>query len=210
MSHPQPKTVSRTFRLFCFVLCLFAYSLTTILPLLPVPVTAASAAQTQITATGKKNGVSAPQKNLHARPWTFGQSPDREADIWRHGKRTERIREHAVSDAKNGPKAVNTAPIIDRALKNTEKKQGGLNVGIRNESASWRPLLPTGNARPYENQTRTGRHIVGAFADVKSGDDLSIRLGPELILKDEQSIEKSASNQPDSALGMGMQFKLDF
>ncbi|MDR0815938.1 MAG: hypothetical protein LBN28_00830 [Desulfovibrio sp.] len=211
MSPPQSsETASRAFRLLCLVLCLFAQCLTTTLPLLPVPATAASAAQTQTMAPGKKNGGAAPQKNLHARPWIFGKSPDREADIWRHGERAERIREHAVPDAKSMPKAVNTAPVIDRALKNAEKKQDGLNVDIRNESASWRPLLPTENARPYENQTRTGRHIVGAFADMKSGDDLSIRLGPELILKDEQSIEKSAGNQPDSALGMGMQFKLDF
>ncbi len=39
---------------------------------------------------------------------------------------------------------------------------------------------------------------------------LSIRVGPELILKDEQRERANANKQPESALGLGMQFKLDF
>ena len=54
------------------------------------------------------------------------------------------------------------------------------------------------------------RHVVRAYADVDAGDDLSIRVGPELILKDEQRERANANKQPESALGLGMQFKLDF
>jgi len=45
---------------------------------------------------------------------------------------------------------------------------------------------------------------------VDAGDDLNVSVGPELILKDEQRERAAANKQPDSALGMGMQFKLGF
>ena len=51
---------------------------------------------------------------------------------------------------------------------------------------------------------------VRAFADVDAGDNLNVRVGPELILKDEQRERAGANKQPESALGMGMQFKLGF
>jgi hypothetical protein len=54
------------------------------------------------------------------------------------------------------------------------------------------------------------RHVVRAYADVDAGDDLNVSVGPELILKDEQRERTAANKQPDSALGMGMQFKLGF
>jgi hypothetical protein len=55
-----------------------------------------------------------------------------------------------------------------------------------------------------------GKRVIRAFADVDAGEDLSINVGPELILKDEQARQDSSSTQPDSAVGMGMHFKLDF
>ena len=50
-----------------------------------------------------------------------------------------------------------------------------------------------------------------AFADVAPSDNLDINIGPELILKDDNSRDQIAnSSQPDTVLGLGMNFKLDF
>lgn len=53
--------------------------------------------------------------------------------------------------------------------------------------------------------------MVRAYADLETDGDVSISVGPELILRDEQTRERNSNtNQPDSVLGMGMQFKMDF
>jgi hypothetical protein len=117
--------------------------------------------------------------------------------------------------ASQAEQSVDTASAIDEALNQAERmrqKQTGLNLSIRNESTSFRDVRSQGggDANPGENPARTGRHVVGAFADVQSGEDLRILVGPELSIKDELAWEKSAGDEPDSSLGMGMRFKLDF
>lgn len=155
------------------------------------------------------------KKSLHGSAWAFGQSDDRDAAIWRQGTPVRHLHERAVKDAGLKKKAMNTTPGIDSALDEAagkkKKKKSGLGVSVENETATWRERLPTESARPDESLPLESRHVVRAFADVDAGEDLSISVGPELILKDEQNRDHSANNsQPDSALGLGMQFKLDF
>lgn len=154
------------------------------------------------------------KKALHGNAWAFGQSDDRDAAIWRQGTPVRSLHDRAVSKAGVKKKAMNTAPGIDNALNEaagSKKKKSGLALSVENETSTWRERLPTETARPDEILPLESRHVVRAFADVEAGEDLSISVGPELILKDEQNRDHSASNsQPDSALGLGMQFKLDF
>jgi hypothetical protein len=151
---------------------------------------------------------------LHAPSWVFGNPAGRETRQWQQGVGADELKKKAVPAGQAG-QSVNTASAIDEALKRAERtsqKQGGLNLSIRNESASFKEAQPQGgmSPQPGENPVRTGRHRVGAFADVQSGEDLRILVGPELSIKDELGMEKSAGSQPDSSLGMGMRFKLDF
>ena len=137
------------------------------------------------------------------------------ADAGKKGTPVRHLHERAVKDAGLKKKAMNTTPGIDSALDEAagkkKKKKSGLGVSVENETATWRERLPTESARPDESLPLESRHVVRAFADVDAGEDLSISVGPELILKDEQNRDHSANNsQPDSALGLGMQFKLDF
>ncbi|MDR2573994.1 MAG: hypothetical protein LBC94_06585 [Desulfovibrio sp.] len=171
----------------------------------------ALAAQTALPKT-QKNAFRKSQAP-HAHPWVFSRPDNHRLRQWRQGVDAEDLQKKAVPARK--PEAVNTASAIDEALERAEqqnRRPGSLNVSIRNEGASFRdvPSLDNSSSHPGENPVRAGRHIVGAFADVQSGEDLHILVGPELSIKDELGQEKSAGNQPESALGMGMQFKLDF
>lgn len=91
------------------------------------------------------------------------------------------------------------------------RPKGSLGLSMENETTTWNVTPMREAMRPDEVQARDSRHVVRAFADMEPTDDLSISVGPELILKDEQhGAESAGSSQPDSALGLGMQFKLDF
>ncbi|MDR2055002.1 MAG: hypothetical protein LBQ10_03920 [Desulfovibrio sp.] len=176
--------------------------------LAPCPGQAAQAEHSQKTQQKAK------AQPLHAPSWVFSSPDSRKARQWQQGVGADELKKKAIP-AGQDERSINTSSAIDEALKRAERmsqKQSGLNLSIRNESTSFRDVQPQGggNAHPGENPVRTGRHIVGAFADVQSGEDLNILFGPELSIRDELSMEKSAGNQPDSSLGMGMQFKLDF
>ena len=167
------------------------------------------------SSAGKRDKAVRKAQPLHSSAWAFGQSGDRNSAIWRQGTPVQNLHKRAVSGVGGGKKAMNTAPGIDNALNaadgNKKKAKNGLALSVENETSAWRKRLPAEGARPDESLPLESRHVVRAFADVEAGDDLSISVGPELILKDEQNRDHSASNsQPDSALGLGMQFKLDF
>ena len=126
-----------------------------------------------------------------------------------------------------GKGAVDTGDAIERALSAAQaaskaeeakaaseqgfKPKGSLGLSMKDSTTTWNVTPMREAMRPDEILVRDRQHVVRAFADVEPTDDLSIRVGPELILKDEQHAAESAgSSQPDSALGLGMQFKLDF
>lgn len=112
-------------------------------------------------------------------------------------------------------RSADTTGGIDRALRaaseKEKKKKGGLGLSMENEGTTFKVDPGRSAWRADENLNRAGRHVVRAFADVEPSDDLSINLGPELILKDESNVEEKANqSQPDSVLGLGMHFKYDF
>ncbi len=174
---------------------------------------------------------------LHGQPWAFGASEDRKAALWQRGVPARSLKQRAVSSAARGafggvtaPRkgqaadgAMNTGAGIDRALATARsgtgernaargaRPKGGLGLRMENETTTWNVTPMRESLRPDEVLARDSRHVVRAFADMEPTDDLSISVGPELILRDEQrGAESAGASQPDSALGLGMQFKLDF
>ncbi|WP_291439776.1 hypothetical protein [Desulfovibrio sp.] len=147
---------------------------------------------------------------VHARAWTFREGSS--LDAWQaQGTPTDNLHSRAVN-APAGGKAVDTAKGIDSALNaasGSNKNKSALALSVEDESSSWREP-GAGCITPDENLSMESRHVVRAYADTTVGDDLSISLGPELILRNEQRERPSSNKQPDSALGLGMQFKLDF
>lgn len=153
------------------------------------------------------------RQGLHGRSWAFGHSSDRNAAIWREGVPSEDLHGRAVSGSLE-KKAVNTAKSISSALSGSaqgKKKKNPLGISVESEVSTWREPLPTDGVRPDEVLPLESRHVVRAYADLETDGDVSISVGPELILRDEQTRERNSNtNQPDSVLGMGMQFKMDF
>ena len=152
------------------------------------------------------------RRGVHADSWAFSRGPS-SRDEWRDGMPMETLQRRAVEGAVGKGKGMNTASGINSALDATDKRKhagGDVGVSIREEASSWREGHGPGVV-PDENLPMESRHVVGAYAGVKTEDDLSVKVGPELILKNEQRENPHADNrQPDSSLGVGMQFKLDF
>lgn len=150
-------------------------------------------------------GAEAEQTGVHAPGWAFGQSESRNDRIWQKGidgdvVSRKKKRDKAGTEKKGG---------LESATK--ENIRGSLGFSLKEETSSWKTTPEARSIHPDENIYRDRKHVVRAFADVQAGDDFSISVGPELILKDEQPTEESATeSQPDSALGLGMRFKYDF
>lgn len=150
-------------------------------------------------------------KGLHAPAWAFGGGAQ-SRDAWREGTSSSELKKRAVGDDAPAEKSVNTTASINSALKGSMEKEehkSGLAVSVGQEDSAWRKKGQH-EIEADENVPMQSRHVVRAYADVDAGDDVSIRVGPELILKDEQRERNNANKQPESALGLGMQFKLDF
>lgn len=150
-------------------------------------------------------------RTAHGIAWAFGNSPDRQSSIWIKGIGAEDISNNARPKIfrKN---AADTSNGIDAALRRAGKKsRTEIDLKMKNETSNWKST-PAGNyPQADEKIAREGRHILGAYAGVKATQDLNINLGPEIIIKDEQNVhESSNASQPDAALGLGMNFKLDF
>ena len=149
---------------------------------------------------------------IHAPTWAFdGGAHSREA--WRGGASTSDLQKRAVGEEVAKEHSVNTASGINSALNTANAKadrKNGLAVSVGQDDSAWRKKGQMEPEAADENIPMQSRHVVRAFADVDAGDDLNVRVGPELILKDEQRERAGANKQPESALGMGMQFKLGF
>lgn len=162
----------------------------------------------QNNQSGVNTGRIQAKETLHAKPWAFGRSSDRDAALWHNG-----IDGNAITHKSSPKKAANTSSGIDQALIDAQKKsrKGKLGVSMENESTTWKVSPQQKSLRPDEDKVRDSRHVVRAYAGVEAGDDFNISVGPELILKDEGHGEDAAkSDQPDSVLGLGMKFQYDF
>lgn len=165
----------------------------------------------------------APQPNV----WTFGHSRDRNNPLWRDVNDADIIVNKTKPGAAIGKKgAVDTSGGIKRALdqagvkampkggiagkpKDAPKGHGSVGMSMANESSAWK--VSPDEMKIDEYMPRDRKHVVRAFADVKAGDDLDIRVGPELHLRDDSiGAESAHDKQPDSSLGVGMHFKFDF
>ena len=142
---------------------------------------------------------------VHAKPWAFGRSSSRDDDIWRKGVKSNVI-------FKNNPQG--KMAIIDgktAAREEAEKNRKKLGLSFKDESGAWKVAPDRKDLRPDEQKVRDNKHVLSAFANVEPSDDLSIQVGPELILRDDTKGDEGARmDQPDSAFGLGMNFKLDF
>lgn len=149
-----------------------------------------------------------PERNAPAggHAFSFGQSPDRRSPLWTRGMGAASLAPKARAAQNGASKAIEKA--LDDAAKS--RQPGGFGVSMKKDARTWarQPL----QVHPDEKLNLDSRHVVRAFADLESGPDFSVTVGPELILKDEYNTMSRTSNsdQPDSALGLGMNFKLDF
>lgn len=175
---------------------------------------AAGKMQKAPVASSRQLPVKKQKNSLHARDWTFSEGSSR--DAWQiQGMPTNNLQGRAVGspvpkDITPG-QVVNTSKGIDSALSQAEKskKKGALALSVDDESSPWRESV-TSDKTPDENLSMESRHVVRAYADTEVSEDMNIGLGPELILRNEQRERPSNNKQPDSVLGMGMQFKLGF
>ena len=175
---------------------------------------AAGKMQKAPVASARQLPVKKQKNSLHARDWTFSEGSSR--DAWQiQGMPTNNLQGRAVGspvpkDITPG-QVVNTSKGIDSALSHAEKskKKSALALSVDDESSPWRESV-TSDKTPDENLSMESRHVVRAYADTEVSEDMNIGLGPELILRNEQRERPSNNKQPDSVLGMGMQFKLGF
>lgn len=197
-----------------------------LLPLVLALVFLPECGQLCFAAAPSKRDV-APQQNV----WTFGHSRDRNNPLWRDANDADIIVNKTKPGSASGKKgAVDTSGGIKRALdqaggkampkaapngvragkpKDAPKGRGSVGMSMVNESSAWK--VAPGEMKIDEYMPRDRKHVVRAFADVKAGDDLDIRVGPELHLRDDSiGAENAHEKQPDSSLGVGMHFKFDF
>lgn len=166
-------------------------------------------------AKAKRAGAKSREKSsagIHAPAWAFG-SGERSREAWRDGASTSDLKKRAVGEEAAKDNSVNTASGINSALKTANaqtQRKNGLAVSVGQDESAWRKKSQMEPETADENIPMQSRHVVRAYADVDAGDDLNVRVGPELILKDEQRERAGANKQPESALGLGMQFKLGF
>ncbi len=150
-------------------------------------------------------------KSIHAPAWVFGDGT-KSSEAWSQGTNTSELKKRAVGESPSSDKPVNTTASINSALDRAQAKdahKGGLGLSVGQDDSNWRKKGQH-EIEADENLPMQSRHVLRAYADVDAGDDLSIKVGPELILKDEQRERTTSNKQPESALGLGMQLKLDF
>lgn len=170
----------------------------------------------------KKGGRAASRKKktkgLHGESWAFGRSDARKEALWENGVGGETL-QHKATGGKKGKAVGNTASIeaslqreAARQKKDEEqRKRGALGMSLDTDESVWRPETPSGPGKPDETLSiGSSRHTLRAFGGLKS-DDLSISVGPEITVKDRDNQGHFArSDEPDSSVGMGMRFSLDF
>ena len=153
-----------------------------------------------------------------ASPFAFGQSSGRADPLWSRGEEGASIGRSSVAgetEEARGEKAIEEALAAARREQQGDPARliGSYGLKVRKEDSAWHED-PVHEKAPGadERLNLESRHVVGAYAGMKAGEDLSISVGPELILRDERKKMDNilSSDGPDSALGLGMQFKLDF
>lgn len=166
----------------------------------------------------KKTAAKGKEAALHGQPWVFGTSDARKDALWKDGVGGETL-QHRATGGKKSNAIGNTASIeaslqreaAQRKKREEKQKRGGVGLSLDTDESVWRHETPTTMGRPDETLSiGSSRHTLRAFGGVES-DDLSISVGPEITVKDRDNQGHFAhSDEPDSSLGMGMRFSLDF
>lgn len=144
-------------------------------------------------------------EGMHAEPWAFGKSADRNAPIWAKGQSGKNL----LRKDRKAAVASKTPQDTEETGKHQNKSSWGLS--FKEEAGTWKVTPSQKNIHPDEKRVRENKHVLGAYADLEAAEDFNIRLGPELIIKDEsQGDEGAYTDQPDSAWGVGMKFQYDF
>lgn len=149
-------------------------------------------------------------KGLHGQPWAFGASQSREDALWQRSVSVDDMKDRATPDNPfhRADAQADTPPQGQQRKRHGRKDDIGLSWDRR--KGGWRSNASPNT--PDEHLPVEGEHHVRAYADVPAGDDLQIRMGPEVIVKDgkETPYTGKRNEDPKSSVGMGMQFKLDF
>lgn len=175
---------------------------------------------TQKNVAAKSNVKSATQKN-QTRPepssgpaWKFGKGKSGRkvaAENWQRGLSSASLRKRAIANRKEPLPEVTEEDMIVNPLFPKGKKKSAFSLGFEHEGSSWNNGPSVNMHNPGEDYLMEGRNVIRGTRSVKAGKNLNIDLGPELILKDQKARESlNNSNQPDSLLGIGMQFKFGF
>lgn len=158
-----------------------------------------------LAASQAKDNAARGKDALHASPWAFGQSSDRNDAIWKKGRTGKEI----YRDNPQGKIAISDGRQAAREA--ARKNRRSLGLTMKDQSGTWKVAPERKDLRPDERRLRDNRHIVSAYADLEASDDFSIRVGPELILRDDTKGDETArADQPETVLGLGMNFKYDF
>ena len=150
--------------------------------------------------------------------WTFGA--DAQSSRWRRGISGAELQHKAVvvkgkmaaaSAAKtSGEKPAGDSGRVRSASAGPDQPMSGVALSWERDITTWQPETPTKIRQAGEVFSLHQRHIVRAQA--RAGDrNASVSVGPEFILKDdrENALARDPHN-PDSAVGVGMQFMIGF
>lgn len=179
---------------------------------------AAESGRAVVRKKRKKPAAKGKEISLHGQPWAFGSSDASKEALWQDGVGGETL-QHRATGGRKGKAIGNTSSIeaslqreaAERKKREEKKKRGGVGLSLDTDESVWRHETPTNMGRPDETLSiGSSRHTLRAFGGVES-DDLSISVGPEITVKDRDNQGHFArSDEPDSAVGMGMRFSLDF
>lgn len=160
-----------------------------------------------------------------SRPWHFSSASSRAMDpLWRQGlSHKTLVRKamppRAVSGVPEG-KGVDTQQSIDAALETASPSGSpmhlsvGKNMTVRgavsNQVTVWRNPI-TKPVRIGQEVIIESKNVMGAYADIDAGDDVTISAGPEFTIQGEQGLEQSGAhhNEPNS-LGVALRLEWVF
>ena len=171
-------------------------------------------------------GVSgAPPLPGPARSWHFSSGSSRTADpLWQRGlshkmlgRKTTPSR--AVSGVPEG-KGVDTQQSIDAALDVAAPSDSpmhlpvGKNMTVRgsvsNQVTAWRNPI-TEPVRIGQEVIMESKNVMGAYADINAGDDVTISAGPEYTMQAEQGMEQAGTHHTEpNSLGVGVRLEWAF
>ncbi len=154
------------------------------------------------TEAKKPAAESASSRGLHGA--TFGFETQRSKSYWsNNGLDGEALMNHAVK-SRNKKSAQKPGTAVQQTPSHPENKKG-MQFSVESEKSDWRALP---GEKLGEDVGMKGQHRMRAFATSEE-DDLSLGLGPEVIVRDRQNTTTYTQDpsQPDVDAGVGMRME---